>query len=382
MKNSLLPPPELVQTKNELMDLLNDLCRQPRLAVDTESNSLHAYKEEVCLIQFSYPGRDVLVDPIKLGSIKPLGKLFTDPAIQKVMHGAEYDIGVLKRDFSIKISNLFDTRIACRTLGWKNNGLRSLVESMFEVEINKRFQRANWGKRPLSDEMLDYARLDTHYLIEIRERLVELLKESDLLEEMLEFCEYMTQADAHEISFDPNGFWRIRNARHLSPKGLAILRELYVYRDQQARQMNRPSFKVISDKTLVEISNQGPGNLEQLGEISGMTKRQIHRHGKLLLEAVRRGQEAKPPRYPRSKNHYREDISNRYDLLHEWRKNTARARGVESDIILPRDVMRAIAQKNPGHPSELKQLMQPLDIRFKRYGSQILEIIKQVEKAR
>jgi ribonuclease D len=383
MKNSPLPPPELIQTKHALTDLISDLRQQPQLAVDTESNSLHAYKEEVCLIQFSYPGRDVLVDPIKLGSIKPLGELFSDPTIQKVMHGAEYDIGVLKRDFSIKINNLFDTRIACRTLGWKNNGLRSLVERMFEVEINKRFQRANWGKRPLSEAMLDYARLDTHYLIEMQDRLVEMLEEKDLLGEMLEFCEYMTLADAHEIHFDPNGFWRIRKARHLSPQGLAILRELYVYRDQQARQMDRPAFKVISDKTLFEIADQSPKNLEQLGEISGMTKGQVHRHGKSLLAAVRRGRKASPPRYPHNKNnHHSEDISNRYDLMHDWRKNTAKTRGVESDIILPREIMREIARQNPIQPSRLKQLMQPLPIRYNHYGDEILEILKQVEKAR
>jgi ribonuclease D len=180
MSNSPLPPPELIQTHDALTELIDELRQQSLIAVDTESNSLHAYKEEVCLIQFSYAGQDALVDPIKLGSITPMGELFSDPAIQKVMHGAEYDISVLKRDFSIKINSLFDTRIACRTLGWKNNGLRSLVKRMFEVEISKRFQRSNWGKRPLPEKMLDYARLDTHYLIEMRNQLVEMLEEKGL----------------------------------------------------------------------------------------------------------------------------------------------------------------------------------------------------------
>lgn len=379
MTNPPLPPPELIRTEDSLKDLIDDLRRQSRLAVDTESNSLHAYKEEVCLIQFSYPGRDVLVDPIALGSIQSLGQLFSNASIQKVMHGAEYDIGVLKRDFSIEINNLFDTRIACRTLGWQNNALRTLVERMFEVEINKRFQRANWGKRPLSDAMLDYARLDTHYLIEMRNRLVDLLQEKDLLDEMLEFCQYMTQADAHDVHFDPNGFWRIRRARHLSPKGLAVLRELYVYRDQQAQQMDRPSFKVISDKTLFEIANQSPDNLEQLGDISGMTTGQLQRHGKALLAAVRRGLAAKPPRYPRNKNNNHEAVKIRYDQLHDWRKNTAKARDVESDIILPRDIMREIAHKNPKNTEQLKPIMLPLVIRFKRYGPEILQVLKEAQ---
>lgn len=379
MSNSPLPPTELIQSQDELKDLISDLRPQALLAVDTESNSLHAYKEEVCLIQFSYPGRDVLVDPIKLGSITPLGELFSDPAIQKVMHGAEYDISVLKRDFSIKINNLFDTRIACRTLGWKNNGLRSLVKRMFDVEINKRFQRSNWGKRPLPDEMLDYARLDTHYLIEMRNQLVQMLEAKGLLNEVLEFCEYMTYADAHEISFDPMGFWRIRRARRLSPQGQAILRQLYLYRDQQARQMDRPAFKVISDKTLVEVAETSPTDLNQLGEISGMTKGQLRRHGKSILSAVQRGQEAEPPRYPRNKNNHNEDVSNRYDQLHEWRKNTAKARQVESDIILPRDIMKSIANQNPRQPNQLKKLMEPLEIRFDRYGPQILKVLQDTQ---
>ena len=379
MRNSPLPPPELIQTEDSLQDLMGDLHRQPRLAVDTESNSLHAYKEEVCLIQFSYPGRDVLVDPLSLESIKPLSELFSNASIQKVMHGAEYDIGVLKRDFSIEINNLFDTRIACRTLGWKNNALRTLVERMFEVEINKRFQRANWGKRPLSQEMLDYARLDTHYLIEMRDRLTDLLEEKNLLDETHEFCQYMTQADAHDVNFDPNGFWRIRRARHLPPKGLAILRELYIYRDQQAQQMDRPAFKVISDQTMLEIANQTPDGLEPLAEINGMTTGQVRRHGKALLAAVRRGLAAKPPRYPRNKNHNREAVKVRYDQLHEWRKKTAKARQVESDIILPRDVMRAIALNNPKESDQLKQLMHPLEIRFNRYGPQILQVLLEAQ---
>jgi ribonuclease D len=188
----------------------------------------------------------------------------------------------------------------------------------------------------------------------------------------------MTRADAHEISFDPDGFWRMRNARRLSPPALAILRQLYLYRDQQARQMDRPAFKVISDKTLVEIAEKSPKDLQQLGEISGMTKGQVRRHGKALLAAVQRGREAKPPRYPRSKNNHNEEISNRYDQLHTWRKNTAKARQVESDVILPRDIMKSIAIQNPRQPGNLKQLMGPLEIRFDRYGRQILKVIQEI----
>lgn len=374
MKTANLPPPSLVQDAETLSAMINVLRVQPHVAVDTESNSMHAYKEQVCLLQFSIPERDFLVDPLALTDMSPLAPIFSDPKVEKIFHGAEYDIVCLKRDFDFVFHNLFDTRIASRTLGWKRSGLRDLVASEFGVQIDKRFQRANWGKRPLSSKLLDYARLDTHYLIPLRQRLAEALHEAGRWEEASEACDYLTNADAHDNGFDPDGFWRIRNARELKPRQLAVLRQLYLFRDAQAKQLNRPAFKVIGDSTLWAIALDVPTDLKSLSSLPGMTAGQTRRYGEGILKAVEIGLKTPIPKRPRG-NSVDESVQMRYDSLHEWRKRTARRRNVESDIVLPRDILWEIARIAPLDLESLRQVMLPLKWRFKNYGEEILRTL-------
>ena len=162
MDISSLSKPVLITRPDALIQLANQLANEPILAVDTESNSLYAFQEQVCLIQFSTPQDDFLVDPLALDDLSPLAGLFADPKIEKIFHAAEYDLITLKRDYHFDFENLFDTMIAARILGWEKIGLGSILKSEFDVELNKRYQRANWGKRPIPSEMVNYARLDTH----------------------------------------------------------------------------------------------------------------------------------------------------------------------------------------------------------------------------
>ena len=161
----------------ELKHLAHILANHNILAVDTESNSLFAYREQVCLIQFSTPEADYLVDPLTLSDLSPLGPIFADTRIQKVFHAAEYDLLCLKRDFGFNFNNLFDTMLAARILGRKEVGLGSILEEEFDLQVDKRHQRANWGQRPLPGYLLDYARQDTHFLIPVRDMLEGQLKE-------------------------------------------------------------------------------------------------------------------------------------------------------------------------------------------------------------
>ncbi|NIS79041.1 MAG: ribonuclease D [Anaerolineales bacterium] len=374
MKIANLPPPSLVQDAEALSDLIDVLSVQPHVAVDTESNSMYAYKEQVCLLQFSVPEIDYLVDPLVLTEMSPLAPIFADPKIEKIFHGAEYDVVCLKRDFGFTFNNLFDTRIASRTLGWKRSGLRDLLASEFDVQIDKRFQRANWGKRPLPTKLLDYARLDTHYLIPLRQRLAEALHEAGRWEEVSEACDYLTNADAHDNGFDPEGFWRIRNTRELKPKQLAVLRQLYLFRNEHAKRLNRPVFKVIGDSTLRAIALDAPTDLKSLSTLPGMTAGQTRRYGEGILKAVEIGLKAPIPKRPKS-NVIDESVQLRFDSLHEWRKRVARARSVESDIVLPREILREIARIAPHDLEALRKVMAPLEWRFKNYGEEILQTL-------
>ena len=375
MNRPSLPPPRLIQEESTFRDIVTALYSQSRLAVDTESNSLHAYREQVCLIQFSIPGADYLVDPLALGDLKPLDSLFSSPDIEKVLHGAEYDIMCLKRDFCFAFANLFDTRVASRTLGRKRSGLRDILAEELGVQVNKRYQRANWGKRPLPPDLLDYARLDTHYLLPLRDRLAEELHRADRWEEAREACEHLANVDPHDNGFDPEGYWRISNVLTLTPRQMAVVRELYLYRDAQARRLDQPPFKILGDKTLLAIAQQSPADLRTPSDLPGLTPKKILRYGEGLLSAAARGRKAPIPRRPTSKR-VAEAVHARYEALHTWRKSVARKRRVESDVILPREVLWEIAQAAPDDAKSLRRVMSPLEWRFQAYGEDILAILR------
>src|SRR3954467_3450148 len=162
-------PPELIADAAGLTRLAEILAPCPAIAVDTESNSMHAYRERVCLIQFSTPDADYILDPLPLTDLGVLAPLFANSAQQKIFHAAEYDIVCLRRDYGFEFTNLFDTMSAARTLGWPQVGLAAILETRFGVKMDKKFQRADWKRRPLTREQLDYARLDTHYLLALRD---------------------------------------------------------------------------------------------------------------------------------------------------------------------------------------------------------------------
>src|SRR5688572_21509972 len=186
MTNEVLPPPVWVDQANIFLAMVADLATQPRLAVDTESNSLHAYREQVCLIQFSTPRTDYVVDPLALDDLSALGPLFSNPEIEKIFHAAEYDLICLRRDFNFQFSNLFDTMHAARILGYMFVGLDNLLAEKFQFEMDKRHQKADWAMRPLTSAQLDYARLDTHFLFNLRDVLEAELKEKERLQIALE----------------------------------------------------------------------------------------------------------------------------------------------------------------------------------------------------
>src|SRR6266540_3529345 len=175
MSPSSLAPPVLVADQESLGQLVRALASCPIVAVDTESNSLHAYRERVCLIQFSIPDADYIVDPIRLTELGGLAPFFANPAQQKVFHAAEYDLVCLRRDYRFEFANIFDTMSAARTLGWPQVGLAGILALHFGVTMNKKYQRADWKRRPLTPEQLDYARLDTHYLAALREKQLQAL---------------------------------------------------------------------------------------------------------------------------------------------------------------------------------------------------------------
>jgi len=358
-----------------LHQLVRALSAEPAFGVDTESNSLFAYRKRVCLIQFSTPAHDFVLDPFCFTSLEALAPLFSDPERQKIFHAAEYDILCLKRDYGFEFAGVFDTMVAARTLGWKATGLAAIVEAQFGVKLDKKHQRADWGRRPLSGEQLEYARLDTHYLLAIRDFQLAELNAAGRLEEAREEFLRLERVESEENGFDPNDFWRIKGARDLAPRQAAVLRELYCYRERQADHANRPPFKVLEDRSLMEIALHCPRSPRGLKTIHGMTMGQIRRHATGLIKAVQRGLTAPHPHPPRGQR-VSAGVRKRYDLLQQWRKEKARARGVESDVILSREVLWTLANHAPRTLAELDHLPDLGPWRRQTYGAELIELLK------
>lgn len=368
--NSSLPDSVWVDTTDGLRRMRASLLRQPRIAIDTEANSLYAFREQVCLIQFSIPGLDYLLDPLTLHDLTPLADIFSNPSIEKVFHAAEYDLLGLQRDYGFTFTGIFDTMLAARILGYKQLGLASLLAEKFQVEIDKRFQKADWGARPLPPGLVDYARLDTHYLLELRDSLEAELREKDRLDLARE--DFQRGCYVNNGSRQPRERWeRIDGQQDLTPRGRAILNELCLSREKLAERLNRPLFKVLSDRVLLKLAQAEPDSIEML-KAEGLSERQIDRFGRAMLEATQRGQTA-PPIKPTESEKPSNAILNRLNKLKNWRKEKAEELGVESDVILPRVYLFPLAERNPRALESLSAVMSDSPWRVQRFGPEILK---------
>jgi len=378
-----LPPPTVVTSASRLAALLETLLDEPAVAVDTESNSLYAYQEQVCLIQISTPDADYIVDPLSGLDLSPLARFFADPRVQKVFHAAEYDVMCLKRDFErmygvrLRFANLFDTMWAARILGWSNVGLGSVLQDTFGVQVNKRYQRYDWGQRPLEPDALAYARLDTHYLLPLRYLQADALTQCGHLEEAREIFDQVAAYDPMpHNTFTPTDFWGVKGTHDLAGREQAVLRELYAWRDQEARRQDRPLFKVLHDRTLVALAQACPRTREELVSLDGLKSHHVRRYGKHILQAIERGMRARPPEIPPPPPRHSGAEVERFQALRVWRKQAAARRGVNSSVIVGKSTLWALAKQNPATPKELESIEGLGPWKRRKYGEAILKVLR------
>jgi ribonuclease D len=255
-----------------------------------------------------------------------------------------------------------------------------MIDELFGVQLDKRFQRTNWGKRPLSSAQLAYAQRDTHYLFRLREYLLQKLEAAGLRQEAREIFAEQTKVKLPDTIFSPDDFWSINGVRQLSRPSQAVLKALNIYRDKEARKRDLPLFKVLGNKTLLEIAAQLPQDEWQLGGIRGMSRAQLQRYGRQILRIIAQEQKGPYPRPLQRPPRLPDDVMERYEQLHQWRKERGAARGVDSDVIMSRDALWAIAHANPQSEAELAALPEVGTWRLQSYGLEIIALLKHKNK--
>lgn len=351
--------PIYLDTPDTVDAFLSSIAKTPILALDTEGASFHRFVDRIYLLQLTTRERTAVIDPLPIGSPALLGELLENPAVEVVFHDADYDLRLLHQDYGWHVRNIFDTRIAAQLLGIKAFGLAALLERYFGVKLDKKFQRADWSLRPLTQGMLDYAALDTIHLLELRDRMKHDLEKADRWDWARE--EFALLEGTRWPEEDPaNSFLRIKGARDLNRRELAVLRELVPWRDAIARQMDRATFRVIGNEQLLDIARQQPASRDTLAAIKGMPRGLLESRGAEVLDAVRRGlavPESGLPRFPKAQRWDRDpDFDARVNALKTVRDAVATKLDLDPGVLCSRDRMEAVARRNPVSLDELEEI--------------------------
>ena len=325
-----------------------------RFALDTEADSLHSYFHKTCLIQVSAASRHTVVDPLPLApaDLDPLWRVVANPALTVVMHGADYDVRILDRDFSARIGRLEDTQIMAQLLGEERTGLAFLLEREFGIELDKRYQRADWGARPLEPELIAYAAADTAFLLPLADRLRERLEALGRWGWAIEDCARLATVRHEETAPGPLDFERIKGARALKGRARDRLHELYCWRDEEARRVDLPPFKVLGNRPLLELAGSPPADPAELARVPGLGPRFTRRWGAEVLRRLHHPRAAPQREHGLHTPPPSAAERRRLQRLVEVRDGVASGLGLPGGLVCPRAVLQAIAAA-PGAASAL-----------------------------
>ena len=357
-----------------------------QIGFDTEADSFYHYQERVCLIQITAGDDDYVVDPLRRFDLAGLGTILADPSKTKVFHDGEYDVMILKRDYGFEFASLFDTRVAAAALGLESPGLAAVVLENFGVELDKKQQRSDWSKRPLTDGQVAYARQDTRYLLPLMEVMRAALEKAGRVRIVEGECRRIEALEPNEKVFNPDEFIRLKGARTLEPAQMQALRELYIWRDGAAEARDVPPFKVLGNHLLIEIAHERPTTMRQLDAVDGLSPKVVRRMGEALLKAVRNADEkgplAKLPNLPSRDGTGRlDEIQHElHDRLKEWRKKRARDQGIDSSLILNRHAVLRLAVERPIDLAALEGVEGILAWQVEDFGQDLCDLMRAFEE--
>ena len=348
----------LIDEPERFRNLLARVAGDAIIALDTEAASFHRYHDRVYLVQLSSPTVTAVIDPLAVGDLGPLGALLADPKVEKIFHDADYDLRLLDKQHGFRAKHLFDTRIAAQFLDESGIGLGALLEKYFSVKADKRFQRADWSARPLSAEMLKYASDDTRYLCELRtillDQLIAIGRDSWVAEEF-ELLEN-TRWTAGELD-EQTSYLALKGAKVLERRALAVLREIYFWRETTAGVLDRASFRVMGNETLLLLATNPVTDESDLAKVRGVGREAVSRWSREILAAIARGlavPDAELPRIERSPRRSIDlELMARVERLKAARNAAAVRLKLAPGVLCPNGTLEAIAKAGPDSPEEL-----------------------------
>ena len=370
---------ELITTPQALAVFLERVAREEVIALDTEASSFHRFKESVCLIQISTRDKTFLIDPLAIADLAPLGKLLAQQSMEVVIHDADYDLRILAKHHGIRVENVFDTLVAAELLNEPEIGLAALLGKYQGIQVDKKFQKADWSKRPLPQPMLDYAAGDTSHLILIRDLLKEKLKDKGRWAWAEEEFALLTDAPFNAVVNDEPAFLRMKGAKLLKAAQLAILREVHAWRDSVAEQQDRAPFMILGNDILLSLATDPPETVGDIAARRGVNERLLEKHGRRILAAVKKGQDMPKEQWPRLERPKRWDRDNDYE---ERLKRLKVARDVlmqqydlRPGIVAANQMLADIARTLPGDKASLAALPGIRRYQVEHFGEALLKVL-------
>ena len=373
------PADNLLIADQEAFDrLIPRLSANGLVAVDTEAASFHKYLDRVYLLQLSSRDETAVVDPLAVKDLSAFGAMLADPAIEVVFHDADYDLRLIHQEFGYQATHLFDTRVAAQLLDEPGIGLAALLEKYLGMRIDKRFQRADWSIRPLSEEMLAYAATDTRHLAELRDILRNRLIELGRLAWAEE--EFVVMEGARWDSEDAEPGWlRLKGARLLKPRELAVLRSVYLWRDEQARKLDRAAFRILNNEPILAMAKAPPRDMEALKKIAGIGPDQAERRGRHILAAVEEALALPDSLLPRIERPPRRAadpaLDARLERLKLVRNRLAGRYPLQPGVLCPNGTLEAIARANPAGMAELAAIPSLRRWQAAEIGAELLAVL-------
>ena len=371
----------IIETDHDLQEQAKKWASEKIIAVDLEGDSLHSYKEKICLIQVTDSVQDYIIDPLKVSNLLPFLEVLENPNVLKIMHGADFDVVSLKRDYNISLNNVFDTLIAAQFLGYEKFSLSNLVSEHFGFQLEKEYQKHDWSSRPLYEEHLSYARGDTHFLISLYEILSRKLQRSSFQDAVVEECQILTQKEWNGKQNDGADFLRMKRISTFKGKQFLVLRKLYNWREELAAKADVPSFKIFGHVPLLLLSSKMPETKERMKEVlNGMHGFVLDRYGDKILALIQEGlvdEEALPVLFKKKKVKSHGQVANLTAKVRTWRE-AKQKEGLLSIYLLSNQQIKELVLSFPKTKEELEVSGALREWQKSRYFSELLQILQSV----